>query len=73
MADIKTCPECSRSLREITIIDRAYRPVHQTVEYAAGDAERGVWLGRFPIEGRILGFVCDQCGRVLLYAQPKEG
>ncbi len=70
--ETKQCPDCECPLTGIRIIDKAYRPMHANLEYAPGDAERGVWLGRFPIEGSIEGFLCNQCGRVLLYAGPKE-
>ena len=68
----RQCPECECPLKGIRIIDKAYRPMHASLEYAAGDAERGVWMGRFPIEGEIEGYLCDKCGRVLLYACPKK-
>ncbi len=68
----KMCPDCSRQMTGIRMIDKAYRPLHGTLNYAAGDAKRGVWLGRFPIEGQIEGLMCEECGRVLLYAKPKE-
>ncbi len=68
----KKCPDCDCAMTEIRVIDRAYHPIHGPLEYAAGDAKRGIWLGRFPIEGRIKSFMCDMCGRVLLYAKPKE-
>jgi hypothetical protein len=42
------------------------------LDYAAADAKRGIWLSRFPIEGQIEGVMCDECGRVLLYAKAKE-
>lgn len=68
----KTCPDCDRPMTGIRLIDKAYRPIHSTLDYAAADVERGIWLGRFPIEGQIEGFMCDKCGRVLLYAIPSE-
>ena len=68
----KTCPDCNRPMTGIRLIDKAYSPAHTTLDYTMADAERGMWFGRFPIEGRIEGFMCDECGRVLLYAKPKE-
>jgi len=68
----KQCPDCECPLTGIRIIDKAYRPIHADLEYASGGAERGVWLGRFPIEGTIEGLLCGKCGRVLLYAGAKE-
>ncbi len=68
----KTCPDCNRPMTGIRLIDKAYHPMHTTLEYTAADAKRGIWLGRFPIEGQIEGLMCDKCGRVLLYARPKK-
>ena len=68
----RNCPDCKRAMTGIRMIDKACRPPHAALEYAAAEAKPGIWLGHFPIEGRIEGFMCDKCGRVLLYAVPKE-
>lgn len=68
----KKCPDCESEMTAINIIDKAYYPAHASMDYAAGDAKRGVWFGRYPIEGRIGGLLCGKCGRILLYAQPNE-
>jgi hypothetical protein len=65
------CPDCEGPLTPIRLIDKAYRPMHGKMEYAAGDAKPGMWLGRYPIEGQIEGRLCGECGRILLYAKPK--
>ncbi len=68
----KKCPDCDCAMTEIRVIDKAHYPSQGALEYSAGDAKRGKWLGNFPIEGQIKSFMCDKCGRVLLYAQPNE-
>lgn len=68
----KKCPDCDSAMTEIRVIDKAYHPSQTALEYAAGDAKRGKWLGNFAIAGEIKSFMCDKCGRVLLYAKPNE-
>ena len=41
--------------------------VKTTYLYTYMDAQKGVFLGRYPVKGGIASFVCEQCGRVLLY------
>lgn len=45
---------------------------HLQLQYAAEDAERSTWLKRFPTMGHIRGRLCTQCGRVALFAVPKD-
>ncbi len=68
----RKCPDCDCSMEAIRLIDKAYYPRHATLEYTGGDDHRGVWLGRFPIQGQIDACLCPQCDRVLLYANPKK-
>ncbi|MFO0837011.1 MAG: hypothetical protein U1D55_00670 [Phycisphaerae bacterium] len=68
----RDCPDCRVPLRQIRIIDKTHHHSHSALEYAAGDAERKLWIGPYPVEGALTGWMCDQCGRVQLYAQPKE-
>ncbi|MBU0719266.1 MAG: hypothetical protein KJ749_13540 [Planctomycetes bacterium] len=72
MSNKKTCPDCQRAMVGIRMIDKAHGPRQKTLEYAAGDAKPGILFGRVPIMGQIEGFLCDKCGRVLLYAKPKD-
>ena len=72
MAHGKTnCPDCDTELEAIKLIDNADRGTHTLMSYAAGDADRSVFLGQFPVEGRIVAEMCPSCGRVLLHARPK--
>ena len=64
------CPDCEAAMSEIRLIDKAHGNAHRDVEYALADSKRGFWLGRFPIEGRITGFMCGECGRIVLYGKP---
>ena len=64
----KKCPDCDCAMTEIRVID----VLHGLLKYAAGGAKRGIFRGHFPIEGQIETFMCDKCGRVLLYGKPEE-
>lgn len=69
-AQRKTCPGCDRVLTPIQLIDKIGMGItpHGVLEYAVGEAERSKWTGQFPVEGRVHAYMCDVCGRVLLYA-----
>ena len=46
--------------------------VHSELEYTVPEAKRSIWTGLLPIEGKIAAYMCDGCGRVLLYGQPRQ-
>ena len=71
-AQEQSCPDCSGALIPIQIIDKldpGFSGSHGALEYAVGDAKQSKWRGRFPVEGRVHAYMCDACGRVLLYAK----
>jgi hypothetical protein len=57
-------------MHRIRLLDKTHYNVHAALEYAVPDAKRGFWTGRFPIEGRVGAFMCDSCGRLVLYGIP---
>lgn len=71
MNDKRNCPECSGSMSAIRLIDKGHAETHKTAEYAAIDAKQG-WLGRYPIEGIVNAVMCQQCGAIRLYGEPKD-
>jgi hypothetical protein len=55
----------------IRLIDKfSNYQAHGEVEYTVPEAQRSSWTGRFPVEGRVAAFMCDHCGRLLLYGIP---
>ena len=72
----KKCPDCGGSMKAIKIIDKTVEGVgtaaHSDLEYTAPEAKRSFWKGLFPVEGKITAYMCDGCGRILLYGQPQE-
>ncbi len=66
----ETCPDCDRALTAIQLIDKKGMGItpNGVLEYAVSDAERSKWTGQFPVEGTVLAYMCDGCGRVLLCA-----
>jgi hypothetical protein len=64
----RKCPDCEGSLHEIKLIDKTGEySRHDPLEYALPEAERSFWLGRYAVEGKVVAYMCDQCGRILLY------
>jgi hypothetical protein len=68
----RPCPDCGGGTHYIQLFDKGHGQVHHDLEYALPEAKRGRWLPMFPVEGKIIAYLCDGCGRVLLYAQPYE-
>ena len=71
-AEERTCPDCGGVLHPIKIVTRDSRE-STYFKYTVPEARRSFWGGYYPIEGKITAYMCDSCGRVLLYGHPKEG
>jgi hypothetical protein len=66
-AQREKCSDCGGQLQEIKVIDKAHYSVHSGLEYTSSEAKRNAWSGSFPIEGKVLAFLCSKCGRIALY------
>jgi hypothetical protein len=66
----RQCPECRAAMHEVRIIDKgdehSFQP-HGELEYTAADAKRGFWSAKFPVVGKVVAYMCQQCGRIALY------
>ena len=55
-------------LHEIRLIDKVHFGTQTDVEYALPEAKWSFWGGNhYPVEGRVLAFMCPACGRIALY------
>ena len=70
MGEPRACPDCQVELHRIKLIDRHASGEHVQARYTAGDAKRGMFLGRYPIEGKVEALMCSSCGRIVLYGEP---
>jgi hypothetical protein len=71
----KKCPDCGRPMKAIKILDNARygaRPAQGELTYTVPEAKRSFWTGLFPAEGKVTACMCDGCGRILLYGEPRE-
>jgi hypothetical protein len=68
----RECPECQGPMYRIRLIDKAHGQSHAELEYTVPQAHRSFWLGQYPVEGRVAAYMCDHCGRVLLYGIPYD-
>ena len=66
-AQREKCPDCGGQLQEIRLIDKAHSGVHTSLEYASPEAKKSRWSGMFPVQGKVLAFLCSRCGRIALY------
>ena len=65
-----TCPDCESEMHPIKLIDSTgeYHS-HQELGYAAAEAERGWFFGRYSEEGKVAARMCPSCGRIVLHAE----
>lgn len=69
----RSCPDCQAAMRPIQLIDSSGQyNTHQQLRYALGDAQRGWFLGQYPVAGVVDAMMCPGCGRILLYGR-REG
>jgi predicted RNA-binding Zn-ribbon protein involved in translation (DUF1610 family) len=71
MTTKKQCGDCGETLAQIRLIDKGHFTEHNEMEYALAESKRGIWTGRFPIEGKVAAFMCPQCGRIAHFGMPK--
>ena len=69
----RKCMECSGAMREVRLLDKGHRGGHFDFEYAAIDAQQSAWTSRFPVEGRVTAFMCQDCGAVRLFGKGSIG
>lgn len=67
MTDQRQCPECQNPMHPIRLLDTGHAGVHSDLEYATPEAHRSFWKGRFPTAGRVIAYMREQCGRIVLY------
>ena len=65
------CIECGTETVGIQLIDRCESNVHHEMEYAAEDARRK-FTGVYDAQGKVLGELCENCGRITLRAATKK-
>jgi uncharacterized OB-fold protein len=69
------CSDCGGQQQEIRLIDRADYNQHTEPVYASTEAKHSFWGNCFPVEGKVLAFLCQDCGRIAHYgavAEPKK-
>jgi hypothetical protein len=57
-------------MHEIRMLDKIHGGAHSDMEYALPEAKRSRWRGRFPVEGKVVAYMCDGCARIVLYGEP---
>jgi hypothetical protein len=65
------CEFCDGAMHPIKLIDKAHYSAHTELEYALADASRSIWTGRYPLQGKVIAYMCDLCGHIAMYGRPK--
>ena len=66
----KKCVDCGQSMKQIQMIVKT-KMGHKHMEYADAESGQSFWTAKFPVEGSIASYMCEQCGRITLYGEPK--
>ena len=73
----RKCSHCGGGLASIKLID-ATQPgfdrdgaQHRTLSYAAADAERSFFSGKYPVQGEVAALMCVDCGSIVLFGVPR--
>ena len=75
---VRNCPDCKTTMQPIRLIDATEPGIrregvrHVDLAYAAPDAQASFFLGKVPSLGVVGGFICPDCGRILLYGEPRR-
>lgn len=67
----KTCSDCQSPMHEIRIVDKSHQH-HQELEYASIDARKGWFFPSYPIAGKVVSFMCQNCGGIRLFGRPRR-
>jgi hypothetical protein len=59
-------------MSRIRIIDKGADTRHYDFEYTVPDAARTFLTGHYPVAGKIGAFMCNMCGRILMFAEATE-
>ena len=51
----------------IRIIDKGADTRHYDFEYSVSDADRSFWTGHYPVAGKVVAYMCDNCARILMF------
>ena len=76
---VRNCPDCKTTMQPTRLIDATSMQglhhkgvAHVDLAYAAPDAQPSAFLGEVPSLGVVRGFICPDCGRILLYGEPRR-
>ena len=67
-----SCPDCGGSLDPISLVDHGDSGTVTTPEYGVRVPKQHWWSSRLKIMGTVQARMCSECGRILLYGEPKQ-
>jgi hypothetical protein len=68
----RQCPDCAVPLERIKLLDRNYRSIEDGLFFTTPSAKRRFLDGNYTEAQEIQGFICPQCGRLLLYGETPQ-
>ena len=71
-----SCPDCKSTLKSIQLIDAIEHlfgegKKHVDLAYAAPRQSKSFLQGKIKRKGIVKGKICPNCGRIVLYGEPK--
>lgn len=67
----KTCADCTGPMKEIRVLYTNLEG-HNELKYTVPEVKRGFWSAKYPVEGSIDAFMCQDCGLVKMYGVPDK-
>jgi hypothetical protein len=66
------CPDCQLPAHEIRLTFGPGFTNISEITYSLPESRPSFWTSSVPVEGSLAAYLCDQCGRVMLYGIPKD-
>jgi hypothetical protein len=68
----RKCADCQGAMSPIIIMDKSgpgltRHSVIGSLEYRLPDDRVSFWTGKYPTAGPVEAFLCQECGRIVLY------
>jgi hypothetical protein len=65
------CPDCGGALDTISLVDHGDEGTLRSAEYGVLVPKRHWWSRTLRVAGTVEAKMCSECGRILLYGEPK--
>lgn len=68
----KKCLDCGSEMHPVRVIDHSYGHAQAQLAYASIEKTRSLFSSYYREEGRLISFMCGQCGSIRFFGEPFE-